>query len=218
MTQQTTNDLTPMVTGDYEPAIAIDLSGSMGERVNPNEQTTKFQLVTEVLGVLVERLAGTDSQAGHETAGDEDEGGLWAAVFSSSGRSIGDLNPQNWRAKWASAQPGGGTYICTGWDQLERKYQQEFGGLAASERPARFWLFISDGQPSDERQFEQRLANAPDNLNVAVAVTGYGPEHDQAVAAYQRIASTRRNVRAITFGTETNPTVIADAVLGMMGK
>jgi hypothetical protein len=217
MTQQTINDLSPMVMGDFEPAVAIDLSGSMGERVHPTLPGTKIELVTEVLGVLVEKLADTDSQAGHETAGDEDEGGLWTAVFSSSGRSIGDLNPGNWRAKWR-VQPGGGTRICTGWDELERKYRKEFGSLAPSERPARFWLFISDGQPQDEAEFEQRLASAPDNLNVVVAITGFGPEHDLAVAAYQRIAASRRNVRAVTFGTETNPAVIADAVLQMMGK
>jgi hypothetical protein len=45
---------------------------------------------------------------------------------------------------------------------------------------------------------------------------GYGAEHDRALAAYKAIETANAHVKTLTFAGETNPQVIADALLRMI--
>ncbi|MGH3843844.1 MAG: hypothetical protein ACRDS0_20720 [Pseudonocardiaceae bacterium] len=53
---------------------------------------------------------------------------------------------------------------------------------------------------------------------MCVAVLGFGGEHDAALAAYQQVAAGNDHVRVVTFGSETDPSVIADGVLSLIGS
>jgi hypothetical protein len=214
------NDLSPMLKPgvEKEPMLLLDTTGSMSYAIADGSRVRRMDLVHEAIGRIVEVLGAEDSQAAKEhEAGEEDKGGLMTVTFAGgSAECIEDLNPDNLRQKWAAIRWGGGTQIMPGWEKLVDTYMEEFGDVPKLDRPHLLGLVITDGEADDTEQFAQTLAQAKGGVYVCVAILGYGEEHDRALAAYQAIAAQNNHVRVVTFGGETDPSVIADGVLSMI--
>jgi len=94
---------------------------------------------------------------------------------------------------------------------------EEFGDRPAAERPALLVVVITDGEARDYRDFVHAMSKIDQgNVYVVMAVIGDGPEHDKTLRAYQQIDAEVKNFRVVTFGGETNPTVISDGLLSLM--
>jgi hypothetical protein len=214
------NDLRPMFNPgvEHEPMLLLDTTGSMSYAAADGSKIQRREVIGEAIGRIVEKLAAADSQAAEEAAAGEDAGGLMTVTFAGgSADCIDDLNPGNWRQKWNRIEWGGGTQIMPGWNLLVETYLAEFGEVPKQDRPHMLALVITDGEADDTDQFAQTLAQARGGTYVCMAVLGFGPEHDRALAAYQRIAAANDHVRVVTFGSETDPDTIADGVLSLIG-
>lgn len=214
------NDLRPMFQPgvENEPMLLLDTTGSMSYPAAEGSNVQRREVLGEAIGRIVEKLAAADSQAAEEAAAGEDAGGLMTVTFAGgAAECIDDLNPGNWRQKWNRIAWGGGTRIMPGWNLLVETYLAEFGEVPKQDRPHLLALVITDGEADDTDQFGQTLAQAKGGTYVCVAVLGFGPEHDRALAAYQAISAANDHVRVVTFGSETNPDTIADGLLSLLG-
>jgi len=194
--------------------LLLDTTGSMNYGTSRTDQTPRHETVREALGIIVETLGREDSQASHEASG----GGLRTVTFA-GGRAadIDDLNPANLRTKWAQIKWAGGTRIMPGWSKLFETYMEEFGNRPVAQRPILMALVITDGDADDHDAFAAELQRlSDDKVYVTLAIIGYGSEHDLALQTYKRIESTNAHVKALSFGSETNPEVIARALLKMI--
>jgi hypothetical protein len=193
--------------------LLLDVTGSMNFGTSASDPTPRRDTIKEAIGIIVAALAGEDSQAAHE----EEGGGLRTVIFS-GGRAhdIGDLNPNNLEQKWSRIQWTGGTRIMPGWNTLVNTYMEEFGREDPASRPVLMALVITDGEADDTVQFAQAIAQASGGVYVALAIIGYGPDHDAALRAYQAIEQSNANVKVIPFGSQTDPQVIARALLRMI--
>jgi hypothetical protein len=213
------NDLSPMLKPgvEKEPMLLLDTTGSMSYPVAEGSTVERRQLIGEALGRIVEVLGAEDSQAAKEHAAGEDAGGLMTITFAGgSAINIDDLSPDNWRQKWSQIRWGGGTRIMPGWEMLVEQYLEEFGDVPKLDRPHLLALVITDGEADDTDQFAQTLAQAKGGVYVCIAILGYGQEHDRALQVYKQIEAQNDHVRVVTFGSETNPDVIANGLLSMM--
>ncbi len=201
---------------EVEPVLLIDRSGSMNYAAAHGANVSRWSVVTEALGTIVASLGAADSQAEAEAAAGKDAGGLMTVVFSSEAEEVGDLNPANWREKWSKFSPGGGTRIMPGWRLVVEDYLEEFGKEAEEDRPALVLLVITDGEAEDMTQFEAECAKAHGHVYIAVAVVGYGADHDSTVAAYTKIAASNSHVQVYNFGSTTDPTELADNLLALV--
>jgi len=199
--------------GEKEPMLLLDTTGSMNYPTSANDETPRKDTVREAISLIVDALGAEDSQA----AGEEEGGGLRTVTFA-DGRAVdmGDLNPNNLSEKWGDIRWAGGTRIMPGWNTLIDTYQDEFGQKPAEERPLLLALVITDGEADDTTQFAQAISAAAGGVYIVAALIGYGNEHDRALAAYQRIETTNAHVKVLTFAGETNPQVIADALMRMI--
>lgn len=77
-------------------------------------------------------------------------------------------------------------------------------------------LVITDGEAEDTEQFAQALQSIGDRAYVTLAIVGYGSDHDQALRAYNRVAEYNRHVKVLPFAGETDPNVIAQALIKMI--
>ena len=213
-----TQPITPIVPVgiEKEPVLLVDKSGSMNYAAAHGANISRWGVVTEALPTLVASLGAADSQAEAEAAAGEDAGGLMTVVFSDRAEEVGDLNEANWREKWAKITPGGGTYIMPGWKLVVEDYLEEFGKEAEEDRPALLLLVVTDGEAADMAMFEAECARAHGHTYVAVAVVGYGADHDNTVAAYQRIAASNNHVQVYNFGSTTDPTAFAEGLLAIV--
>jgi hypothetical protein len=217
------NDLSPMLKPgvEREPMLLLDTTGSMSFAVAEGSRVERRQVVGEAMGRVVEVLAAQDSQAEEERAGGADAaeiGGLMTITFAGgTAKCIEDLSPENWRAKWAGIQWGGGTAIMPGWNLLVETYMEEFGDTPKLDRPHLLAVVITDGEADDTDEFARTLESAKGGVYVCVAVLGFGAEHDRALGAYQAIAKANDHVRVVTFGSETDPDVISDGLLSLLG-
>ena len=57
---------------------------------------------------------------------------------------------------------------------------------------------------------------AAGSMYVALAIIGYGSEHDRALQAYQQVEAQNAHVKVLQFAGETDPEVIAGALMRMM--
>lgn len=201
---------------EKEPVLLVDKSGSMSYAAAHGANISRWGVVTEALPTLVATLGAADSQAEAEAAAGEDAGGLMTVVFSDRAEEVGDLNEANWREKWSKVTPGGGTYIMPGWQLVVEDYLEEFGNKAEEDRPALLLLVVTDGEAADMAAFEADCAKAHGHTYVAVAVVGYGPDHDNTIAAYQRIAAANNHVQVYNFGSTTDPTAFAEGLLAIV--
>jgi hypothetical protein len=213
-------DLSPVVPAgiEKEPILLLDTSGSMSWPTSDGGRVERRALVGEAMGLLVTKLGAEDSQAEEEAAAGEDAGGLMTVVFSdpSAAEVIGDLSETNWRDKWANIQWGGGTNIMPGWSLVIDNYLEEFGETPKTERPALLVLVVTDGEATDIQAFEDECAKAQGGTYICVAIVGFGPEHDRTLADYQKIAANNNHVRVVSFESETDPTVVAEALISLV--
>lgn len=198
---------------EKEPMLLLDVTGSMNYGTSERDPTPRRETIKEAIGIIVATLAKEDAQAGHE----EEGGGLRTVVFAGGQASdIGDLNPTNLEEKWRAIRWAGGTRIIPGWNKLIETYSEEFGQTAPAERPLLMALVITDGEADDSDAFGKAIQKASGGVYVALAILGYGPEHDAALRSYQQIEAQNAHVRVLPFGSETDPQVIARALLHML--
>lgn len=219
MEEPSINDLNPVLKPGVprEPIAIIDTSGSMSWPASPNNSVQRREVVGEAMGMLVAALAAQDAQAAKEKEAGEDKGGLLTFTFASEASELGDLSPENWQKKWNSIQWGGGTVIMPAWALAEEAYLEEFGETPALDRPALLTLIITDGEAKDAAQFARVLEQAKTGRYFCVAIVGFGPEHDETLNGYQKVAGANPHVRIVTFGGETNPQTVADALISLVG-
>jgi hypothetical protein len=193
--------------------LLLDTTGSMNYGTSENESTPRKDTIKEAIGIIVAALAEEDSQAAKE----EEGGGLRAVTFAGGNAyDIGDLNPTNLDQKWSAIRWAGGTRIMPGLNKLIEVYNEEFGSDAPADRPLLMALVITDGEADDADQFGQAIAKASGGVYFALAIIGYGPEHDAAMRQYKAIEAQNAHVRVLPFAAETDPSVIAHALLKMI--
>ena len=198
---------------EKEPMLLLDTTGSMNYPTSAADQTPRKDTIREAIGLIVDALAHEDSQAGVE----EEGGGLRTVTFA-DGRAhdIGDLNPDNLAQKWGDIRWAGGTRIMPGWNTLIDTYQDEFGQEPPDKRPLLLALVITDGEADDTNAFAQAISGASGGVYAVITLIGFGADHDRALAAYQKIEQSNAHVKVLTLASETNPQVIADALLRMI--
>jgi hypothetical protein len=198
---------------EKEPMLLLDTTGSMNYRTSAEDPTPRKDTIREAISIIVGRLAAADSQAEHEEGG----GGLRTITFADGqAHDIGDLNPNNLKQIWSRIRWSGGTRIMPGFNQLLKTYTEEFGSEPPEERPLLLALVITDGEADDTEAFKNAVARAAGNMYIVLAIIGYGPEHDQALQAYQQVEAQNAHVKVITFAGETDPEKIASALLRMI--
>ncbi len=198
---------------EKEPMLLLDITGSMNYGTSANDPTPRRETIKEAINIIVGELAAHDSQAAHEEGG----GGLRTVVFSGGhAADIGDLNPGNLNQVWSRIQWAGGTRIMPGWTTLLNTFMGEFGNEPPESRPMLMALVITDGEADDTGPFAQAVAQAAGGVYVVLAIIGYGPDHDAALRAYQDIEKGNANVKVVPFGSETDPEVIARALIRMI--
>jgi multidrug efflux pump subunit AcrA (membrane-fusion protein) len=96
-------------------------------------------------------------------------------------------------------------------DQAKAAFEQNGRDLQAAMAKAKSL------EARDYRDFVHAMSKIDQgNVYVVMAVVGDGPEHDKTLRAYQQIDAEVKNFRVVTFGGETNPTVISDGLLSLM--
>ena len=207
------NDQSAQGESEKEPMLLLDTTGSMNYRTSETEPTPRRDTIREAISIIVSELAAADSQAAKEEGG----GGLRTVTFADGqAHDIGDLNPNNLHDKWNHIRWGGGTRIMPGFNLLLKTYTDEFGSEPPEERPLLLALVITDGEADDTDAFRNVVARAAGSMYVALAIIGYGPEHDRALQAYQQVEAQNAHVKVMPFAGETDPEVIARALLDMM--
>jgi len=198
---------------EKEPMLLLDTTGSMNYGSAANDPTPRKDVIREAISIIVERLGAEDSQAAEE----EEGGGLRTVTFADGqARDIGDLNPDNLQEKWSHIRWAGGTRIMPGFNTLLKTYSDEFGSEPLEERPLLLALVITDGEADDTEAFKNTVARAAGSMYVALAIIGYGAEHDRALRAYQQVEAQNAHVKVLPFAGETDPEVIASALLRMI--
>jgi hypothetical protein len=198
---------------EKEPMLLLDTTGSMNYPTSENDNTPRKDTIKEAIGLIVAELATEDSQAAKE----EEGGGLRTVTFAGGNAyDLDDLNPNNLEQKWASIHWAGGTRIMPGLNKLIEVYNDEFGPRPAADRPLLMALVITDGEADDTDQFARAVAQAAGGVYFALAIIGYGPEHDAAVRQYKAIEQQNAHVKVLPFAAETDPNVIARSLLRMI--
>lgn len=212
------NDLSPITKTETEPMLLLDTTGSMSWPAAEGSTIQRREVVKEAIGKIVATLEAKDSQAEAEHAAGEDKGGVMTVTFAGgSATCLDDLSSDNLHAKWDGITWGGGTLIMPGWNLLVDTYMEEFGDQPKTDRPAMLALVITDGEADDTQEFADTLTQAKGGTYVAVAIVGFGPEHDATLSAYQKIAAGNDHVRVLSFDGETNPDTISDGLIAMLG-
>lgn len=213
---------------DKEPVFLIDLSGSEEEAAGPDSPMTKHELLCVAIPLAAAKLAGDDSQAVNEVG--TDKGGVRSYGFNEpqefgaydedeaefdDDRDFGDLHEGNVQETLNGKAPWGGrTYIMPAVRAAEKAFQGEFDSIAMRKRPTMEVVIWTDGKLSDEKEFESWLAQADEFCVVGVVVVGYGPGHDAAVAAYQRLAAGNKYISVVALTGVSDPAeVVLDVQL-----
>jgi len=198
---------------EKEPMLLLDTTGSMNFPTAESDSTPRKDTIKEAIGIIVTELAKEDSQAGKEEGG----GGLRTVTFAGGNAyDLDDINPGNLEQQWARIHWAGGTRIMPGLNKLIEVYNEEFGSRPAADRPLLMALVITDGEADDTDQFAHAVAQASGGVYFALAIIGYGPEHDAAVRQYKAIQAQNAHVTVLPFAAETDPNVIARALLRML--
>jgi len=206
-------DELPSPDAEKEPMLLLDITGSMNSATSPSDPTPRKDTIREAIGIVVSKLAKHDSQAAHEEWG----GGLRTVTFANGkAEDLDDLNPGNLKQKWASIRWYGRTLIMPGWRKILQVYKEEFGKKPASQRPILMCLVITDGEAIDGDEFAESLKRLHGAAYVTVVIIGYGSEHDECLASYKRISESNAHVKVMTLDSESNPEVIASALIKML--
>jgi len=209
----TSNNQFAQTEQEKEPMLLLDTTGSMNYGTSETDRTPRKDTIREAISIVVGELAAADSQAAKEEGG----GGLRTITFADGqAHDIEDLNPNNLTQKWNSIRWGGGTWIMPGFRLLLKTYTDEFGSEPPEQRPLLLALVITDGEAQDTEAFRNAVAQARGSMYVVLAIIGYGTEHDRALQAYQQVEAQNTHVKVMPFAGETDPQVIADALLRMI--
>ncbi|HEY0754993.1 MAG TPA: vWA domain-containing protein [Ktedonobacteraceae bacterium] len=200
---------------EKEPMLLLDTTGSMNYSSAANDPTPRKDVIREAISLIVGRLATEDSQAAGE---EEEEGGGLRTITFADGQAhdIGDLNPNNLRDKWSQIHWRGGTRVMPGFNLLLKTYTDEFGSRPLDDRPLLLALVITDGEADDTAAFRDTVNRAAGSMYVVLAIIGHGAEHDMALRAYQQVEAQNGHVKVLPFAGETDPSVIANALLRMI--
>jgi len=202
---------TSQTTGETEPMLLLDTTGSMDWAAAAGSSVKRRSVVGEAIVIVVEALGAEDSQAAHEEGG----GGLMCVTFADgTAHKLGDLNSRTLETLWNSITWGGETWVLPGYEKALSVFHEEF---PTTPRPTLRLLTITDGEAKDTDRFVSRLAqNSDGDVYVEVGIIGHGVEHDRALAAYQRVAARNPRVSVTSFDSQTDPQVLADALLKMI--
>jgi len=208
-----TLDEEPPANAEKEPMLLLDTTGSMAMAVSPTDSTPRKDVIREAIGIIVKKLGEQDSQAEHEEGG----GGLRTVTFADGhAKDIDDLNPKNLKEKWDKIKWVGGTHIMPGWKAMHKAYMEEFGSRPVKDRPIMMALVITDGEAVDGAILAEDIKTIKGYVFVTFAILGYGADHDACLASYKKIEAENSHVKVLTFESETNPEVIASALLKMI--
>jgi len=200
---------------EKEPMLLLDITGSMNQGTSAKDETPRCDTIKGALGILVEALAAHDSAA--QKGEEEDEGGLRTVTFAGgTATDIGDLNPDNLKKKWKDIEFSGSTQIVPGWNKLMEVYNEEFGDKPASKRPKLLALVITDGEADDTDGFIHQLEKVKGSVFVNMVIIGFGKDHDDATAQYQRVSAAHKNVTVTQLDANTDPQGIADKLLALL--
>jgi hypothetical protein len=197
----------PVTNRKREPIWIGDASGSNLEEAGPESPTTKVELITATMPLIVAQLAEDDTAyTASVTAGQAEEqgGGVLSWLFSEPGeitfapgddepeddpRFLGDVNPANVAEKLRQfrnmVEQRGRTYVMPVIRAAETAYLREFPDDSSRAMEV---LITTDGLLSDPDDFETWLEGANEGRVCAVCVYGYGQGHDAAVAHYRKLA------------------------------
>lgn len=221
MTTPTPRVEKPLVPGgqNKEVICLLDTSGSMEWEAAAGSDITRWQVVSEALPAFVRALEDQDTEAAKEQAGGSDElGGLLIHGFSNLHTELGDFNTSNITRKMAQVKIGGGTTIMPAWEAAQNDFLEEFEDRDVLDRPALLTLVITDGEATDAAQFERVLHNAGPGRYFAVAIVGYGADHDSTLRSYQGAAQANpKHVTIMSFDSVTNPQELANDLILMAG-
>lgn len=197
----------------------LDTSGSMEWEAADGSPVSRWSLVSEALPQFVAALENEDSEAAAEQAsGSDEKGGLLIHGFSNLHTELGDFNSSNIARKMTAVRVGGGTTIMPAWRAAQEDYMEEFGDRDAMDRPALLCLVITDGEATDAAEFGKVLETAGTGRYFAVAIVGYGPDHDRTLASYQDSAKHNpKHVTVLSFDSVTNPRELANDLILMAG-
>ena len=159
-----------------ELMLLLDTTASMNAPISEHNETARLETVREALRLLLDQLSFQDK-------------GLPTVTFAGGeARDIGELSPDSLQTKWDNIDFVGNTRIMPGWRMLQRRFQDTYGRVAEAQRPVMVCVLICDGDALDGQEFERAFANEPEAY-IIYALVGYGEEHDQALAAFSRIAA-----------------------------
>lgn len=180
----------------------------------PGSGITKAELITNVVGLVVEGLAGSDSQAADEGG----RGGVMTLTFAGGTCTVlDDLNPANFKTKFHPVWRGS-TWAEVALIKADELYDEEFGEIpeGSPAKPEQVVVFITDGQMSDHLAVNTRIARTKPYQHYYILVVGSGDEHDSAVRQWQRIAQINKNVGVEALTNVTDAQGIADRILAMV--
>lgn len=221
MTTPTPRVEKPLVPGGQKKEVIclLDTSGSMEWEAASGSDITRWSVVSEALPSFVRALEDQDTEAAAEQAGGSDEmGGLLIHGFSNLHTELGDFNTSNITRKMQQIKIGGGTTIMPAWEAAQNDFLEEFGDRDVLDRPALLTLVITDGEATDAAQFEQVLRKAGPGRYFAVAIVGYGADHDSTLRSYQGAAQANpKHVTIMSFDSVTNPQELATDLILMAG-
>jgi hypothetical protein len=210
---------------EKEPVFIIDKSRSNLEWADPEMTITKADLLKVAVPLAAGKLAGDDSQAKNEVG--TDKGGVRSYGFNEPGeftgwnqeeaefedeRDYGDLHEGNVQEALSDDSWDGRTYPMPAIRAAEKAFQAEFGDRPMRNRPTMEVVYWGDGQistPEEEQEFENWVAQADEFCVVAIVLVGYGPGHDKAVNAFQKIAAKNKFVSVVALTGVSDPTEAA---------
>jgi len=209
------------ITGEKEPMLILDTSACMMQAINPYDATPKHQVIRESIFQIIGMTQGLDSQAmkGVHDHTVEAEGGGVRTIITAGGiaQDIGDLNTFNLPVKFNLIQWVGTPTIVPGWRTMFGVYNEEFGRRAPQLRPSIMALMIIGGWSIDYDQFVMELLYLQaSKVFLTVAVIGFGPEIERTLTQFKIIEANNSNFRAVYFGHETSPMVIARSLATMI--
>jgi len=196
-----------------EPMLLLDTTGSMTFPTSENDRKERHETVHDAVSTLVSEMCKLDTQAKRKRRG----AGLRTVTFAGDkAHDIGDLRPDNIRAKWEKLEWMGSTHIMSGWRKLLAVHEKEWG---RNNDILLLALVITDGQAEDTKEFEEHLMSLHGRVFVVLAIVGYGKEHDQAYAEYRQIEANNKlgHLRVVPLADAPNQgQYIADVMRGFL--
>ena len=233
-------EIVPLFTGkrEVEPEGYWDMSGSTAWEAAPPEgsRPSRHMVMSDAIRGFIVPFEQLDSQAAEEQAGGSDEmGGVYFYPFShlflpiGSGDDDGDLNSSNFERKMdafkrtyfdGNGQPQGGTEIMTAIQAGDKHFMDEFAEEPRAQRPIRARTVWTDGELRDAAAFGRYMEDSQVNQGIgvrkdwdevwAVAIFGYGADHDATLAQYRELAKRHSNIHVYSFDAVKNGAEVAE--------